>query len=175
MLRFAFPHKIYAERQNTQVNPVTAGDNLRNVMNARDIWSDTVKNFSASYSNYAHIDDGDTPSRSEQPIWFFFAKNRFFFVSPKYLNFFFLIGHFSTRQSQQAIQYCLLHVSSATAKKIMGVIIVLICKVTKLSVFFTEKIVSQSIITVSIVCFLHKKSARFSTRVNPCKKNIFAD
>ena len=69
MLRFAFPHKIYAERQNTQVNPVNPSENLRDVMNARDIWSDTVKNFSSSYSNYAHVDDGDTASRSEQPIW----------------------------------------------------------------------------------------------------------
>ena len=70
MLRFAFPHKIYAERENAQVNPqVNPADNLRNVMNARDIWSDTVKNFSASYSNYAHIDDGDVQqTRSEQPI-----------------------------------------------------------------------------------------------------------
>ncbi len=40
----------------------------RNVLNTRDIWSDTVKNFSTSYSNYAHIDDGDSASRSEQPI-----------------------------------------------------------------------------------------------------------
>ena len=74
MLRFAFPHKIYAERENAQVNVTNTSDNFRSVMNPRDMWSDTVKNFSSSYSNYAHIDEGDsasrdtTASRSEQPI-----------------------------------------------------------------------------------------------------------
>jgi hypothetical protein len=68
MLRFAFPHKIYAERENTQVNPTNTSDNFRSVMNPRDMWSDTVKNFAPSYSNYAHIDEGDNVSRSEQPI-----------------------------------------------------------------------------------------------------------
>lgn len=68
MLRFAFPHSIYAERQDSAVNPVNARDNLRSVFTAQDIMSDTVKNFSMSYSNYAHIDDGDNVSRSEQPI-----------------------------------------------------------------------------------------------------------
>ena len=46
MLRFAFPHKIYAERENTQVNATNTSDNFRSVMNPRDMWSDTVKNFS---------------------------------------------------------------------------------------------------------------------------------
>jgi len=59
MLRFAFPHKIYAERENAQVNVTNTSDNFRSVMNPRDMWSDTVKNFSTSYSNYAHIDEGD--------------------------------------------------------------------------------------------------------------------
>ena len=68
MLRFAFPHAIYAERQDAAGNPVNARDNLRSVFTAQDIMSDTVKNFSMSYSNYAHIDDGDNVSRSEQPI-----------------------------------------------------------------------------------------------------------
>lgn len=68
MLRFAFPHKIYAERENTQVNVTNTTDNFRSVMNPRDMWSDTVKNFSTSYSNYAHVDEGDSASRSEQPI-----------------------------------------------------------------------------------------------------------
>jgi len=69
MLRFAFPHKIYAERENAQVNPTNTSDNFRSVMNPRDMWSDTIKNFSTSYSNYAHMgDDDDAVSRSEQPI-----------------------------------------------------------------------------------------------------------
>lgn len=68
MLIFAFPHKIYAERENTQVNPTNTSDNFRSVMNPRDMWSDTVKNFAPSYSNYAHIDEGDNVSRTEQPI-----------------------------------------------------------------------------------------------------------
>lgn len=70
MLRFAFPHKIYAERENAQVNVTNTTDNFRSVMNPRDMWSDTVKNFSTSYSNYAHMgdDDADAVSRSEQPI-----------------------------------------------------------------------------------------------------------
>lgn len=69
MLRYAFPYKLYAERKTTGVvSETNASENFRNVLNTRDIWSDTVKNFSTSYSNYAHIDDGDSASRSEQPI-----------------------------------------------------------------------------------------------------------
>ena len=68
MLRFAFPYSIYAERENAGTVPVNPGDNLRDIMGGRDIWSDTVKNFSTSYSNYAHIDEAEAVSRSEQPI-----------------------------------------------------------------------------------------------------------
>jgi len=67
MLRFAFPHKIYAERENAQINVTNTTDNFRSVMNPRDMWSDTIKNFSTSYSNYAHMGDDDD-QRSEQPI-----------------------------------------------------------------------------------------------------------
>ena len=51
MLRFAFPYSIYAERENAGTAPVNPGDNLRDIMGGRDIWSDTVKNFSTSWAS----------------------------------------------------------------------------------------------------------------------------